>query len=365
MLDTSFWKKRKVFITGHTGFKGGWLCLLLEQLGAKVWGYALKPSTEPSLCDIIEVKKIAKTTLADINDLSALKKAMRAASPEIVIHMAAQALVRESYAKPVDTYATNVMGTVHVLEAVKDCNSVRAVINVTTDKCYKNKQWIWSYRENEPLGGFDPYSTSKACSELVTSAYRDSFFNPENYKNHGVALASARAGNVIGGGDWAKDRLIPDCVRAVMNGEKILIRNPKSVRPWQHVLEPLTGYLMLAEKLYNKGPQFGEAWNFGPSEDDMKPVNWIASKISLQLGGSLDLLKSGKKGRLHEAATLKLDSSKARQVLCWHPRWNLEKAVDMTLEWYSAWQQGIDMHKFAACQIATYQQGLPRVSETL
>lgn len=354
MIETRFWKNRRVFITGHSGFKGSWLCLMLHTLGANVTGYAQKPPTNPSLFEIGGVRSIAKTSFSDIRDLKNLKKSLVSASPEIVIHMAAQALVRESYAHPLETYSTNVMGTVNLLEEVKDCKDIRAVVIVTTDKCYENKEWVWSYRENEPLGGFDPYSSSKACSEMVAAAYRNSFFNPEAYKTHKVALATARAGNVIGGGDWAKERLIPDCIKAIMNKEKIVIRNPGAVRPWQHVFEPLTGYLMLAEKLYKKGPLFGEAWNFGPHDDDTKPVAWIAEKISRQFGASLAYPKRSARERLHEASTLRLDSTKARQVLGWHPRWNLEKAVDRTMDWYKAYMDGQEIRKLCDRQIEEY-----------
>ncbi len=327
---------------------------MLHGFGAKVTGYAQNPPTEPSLFEIANVCSIAKSVFADIRDFQILKKSLISASPEIVIHLASQALVRESYAHPLETFSTNIMGSANILEAVRDCPSVRALINVTTDKCYENREWIWSYRENDPLGGFDPYSSSKACSEMVTAAYRNSFFNPEAYKNHKVALASARAGNVIGGGDWAKDRLIPDCIRAVMNKEKVVIRNPKAVRPWQHVFEPLTGYLMLTEELYKKGPLFGDAWNFGPNGEDPKPVAWIAKKISSQFGALLALPKIPKKKRLHETSTLRLDSTKARQVLGWHPKWSLGKAVDKTTTWYKAYFDGQDMRKICYQQIDEY-----------
>jgi len=354
VMEAAFWKNRRVFISGHTGFKGSWLCLMLNVFGAKVTGYAQRPPTDPNLFEIGSVRSTAKTVFSDIRDLKTLKKSLISASPEIVIHMAAQPLVRESYANPLETYSTNVMGTANILEGVRDCTSVRAVVIVTSDKCYENKEWIWSYREDEPLGGFDPYSSSKACSEMVTAAYRNSFFNPGAYKAHKVALASARAGNVIGGGDWAKHRLIPDCIRAVMSKGKIIIRNPKAVRPWQHVFEPLAGYLTLAEKLYEKGPLFSEAWNFGPQDDGTKSVAWIAKKISSQLGASLALQKPSKKKRLHEDSTLRLDSTKARQVLGWHPKWGLEKAVDRTMTWYEAYMDGQDMRKICDQQIEEY-----------
>ncbi len=354
MIEAAFWKNKKVFITGHTGFKGSWLCLLLHRVGAKITGYAQRPPTDPSLFEIANIRATAKTVFGDIRNLPTLKKSLLAASPEIVIHLAAQALVRESYARPLETLSTNIMGSANILEAVRQCPGVRAVINVTTDKCYENKEWVWSYRENDPLGGFDPYSSSKACSEMVTAAYRNSFFPPEAYQSHKVALATARAGNVIGGGDWAKDRLIPDCIRAAMRNEKIMIRNPQAVRPWQHVLEPLSGYVLLAEKLYRRGPLFGEAWNFGPSPEEAQPVAWIAGKISDQFGSPLAFPKNAGRKKLHEASVLRLDSSKAKQVLGWTPRWDLEKAVDRTLAWYKAYQDARNMRKLCEQQIEEY-----------
>lgn len=339
MIESAFWKNRKVFITGHTGFKGSWLCLLLHTLGAKVTGYARKPSTKPSLFEIAKVGSLTKTIIADICDLKMLKKSAKETGPEVVIHLAAQALVRQSYTYPLETFSTNIMGSVNILEAVRDCSSVRAVIIVTTDKCYENKEWVWSYRENDRLGGVDPYSSSKACSEIITAAYRNSFFHPDAYqKTHRVAIATARAGNVIGGGDWAKDRLVPDCIRSAMKKEKLLIRNPDAVRPWQHVLEPLTGYLMLAEKLYTKGPIFGEAWNFGPNPEDTKKVGWMAKSISHHFGTSLTFSRASKTKAPHEASTLRLDSGKANLILGWHPKWNLEKSMDRTVTWYKAFR---------------------------
>ena len=268
-INNKFWHGRRVFITGHTGFKGSWLCLWLSSLGAKISGYALEPPTNPSLFELARVGELVTSTIADVRDSAELQRALQAAKPEIVIHMAAQPLIRESYNNPVETYAVNVMGTVNLLEAIRHCDSVRAVVNVTTDKCYENREWHWGYRENEPMGGYDPYSSSKGCSELITAAYRNSFFNPQS---HGVALASARAGNVIGGGDWAADRLICDCVKALLEKRDIQIRNPNAIRPWQHVLEPLSGYMLLAQKLYEQGTRFAEGWNFGPNDEDAKPV---------------------------------------------------------------------------------------------
>jgi CDP-glucose 4,6-dehydratase len=354
MLDTAFWKNKRVFLTGHTGFKGSWLCLMLDRLGADVSGYALKPPTKPGLFQIVELKKCTQTTLADINDLSSLKKAMRAASPEIVIHMAAQSIVRESYVNAVGTYATNVMGTVNILEAARGQRSLRAIINVTSDKCYENREQVWSFRETDPLGGFDPYSNSKACSELVTSAYRRSFFNVTEQGRPGPLIATARSGNVLGGGDWAKDRLIPDCIRSIQKREKIVIRNPRSVRPWQHVFEPLTGYLMLAEQLLLKQVTFAGAWNFGPDKNDVQPVSWIVKQISKQFDGILEVVKSKEEKAPYEAGMLTLDSAKARRLLGWRPRWNLEQALEKTTAWYQEYLAGRHMRSICMQQLDDY-----------
>ena len=340
-------------MTGHTGFKGAWLSLWLEALGAEVTGYALKPPTKPSLYELCRLDKRINSHIADVRDAAKLRKEMLAAKPEIVIHMAAQPLVRESYRIPAETYETNVMGTVNLLEAVHACGSVRAVVNVTTDKCYENKEHLRGYKEGEPLGGYDPYSSSKACSELVTSAYRNSFFNPAEYKKHGVALATARAGNVIGGGDWAADRLIPDMIRAALKGEKVRIRNPRAIRPWQHVLEPLSGYLLLAEKLYMSGPSYGGAWNFGPVAGDAKDVEWIVKRMfgrwTETPGYVID------KGRHpHEAHYLKLNSSKARRELGWRPRWHIGEAIDRIITWTRAYAAKEDMYEVCLGQIREY-----------
>ncbi|HZG86172.1 CDP-glucose 4,6-dehydratase [Paenibacillus sp.] len=353
MINNAFWSGKKVFLTGHTGFKGAWLCLWLHSLGAKVTGYALQPPSKPNLFELARVDELIYSVIGDITDGPFLKKAMMEADPDIVIHMAAQPLVRESYLLPVETYATNVMGTVHLLEAVRSCRNVKAVVNVTTDKCYENKEWVWGYRENEPMGGYDPYSNSKACSELVTSAYRSSYFNPSKYEEHGVALASARAGNVIGGGDWATDRLIPDCVRSLLNGEKIVIRNPSAIRPWQHVLEPLSGYLLLAEKLFEGNGKYAEGWNFGPNDDDAKPVEWIVRKLCEKWPDSAGY-NVDNNPHPHEANFLKLDCSKAKTVLGWHPAWSLDEALSQILKWVYAYRDGEDMRKISMEQIAEY-----------
>lgn len=355
MIDATFWRGKKVLITGHTGFKGSWLCLWLHSLGAEITGYALQPPTQPNLFELCRIDEIVTSVEGDIRDGELLTKVMLTVQPEIVIHMAAQALVRDSYKNPVDTYATNVMGTVHVLEGVRACKSVKAIVNVTTDKCYENKEWVWSYRENEPLGGYDPYSSSKGCSELVTSSYRNSFFNPKEYGTHGVGLASARAGNVIGGGDWATDRLIPDCINALLNNEKIKIRNPYSIRPWQHVLEPLSGYLLLAQELYTNGVMFSEGWNFGPNDNDAKPVEWIVKKIC-ENWGSHASYEVDKGHHPHEANYLKLDCSKAKIKLNWQPRWDLEQAVEKIITWVHAYQQKGDMREICLEQIEEYMK---------
>ncbi len=357
MIDHEFWKWKRVFITGHTGFKGSWLCLWLHALGAEVTGYALNPPTNPSLFELCGIGQlIKKSVVADVRDIETLHREMAAASPTVVIHMAAQPLVRDSYKAPLETYDINVMGTVNLFEAVRACTTVKAVINVTTDKCYENKEWVWGYRENEPLGGYDPYSSSKACSELVTSAYRSSYFHPRDYAAHGVGVASARAGNVIGGGDWAADRLMPDCVRAILKGERVLIRNPEAIRPWQHVLEPLAGYLLLAQKLYEEGPRYAEAWNFGPDDSDVKTVEWLVDRLSTKWrNNSSYTIDEGK--HPHEAHYLKLDCSKARAKLGWHPRWNLEKAIDSIIEWTKAYIEKKDLTEMCLKQIEEYVGG--------
>ncbi|MDF2635473.1 MAG: CDP-glucose 4,6-dehydratase [Pelosinus sp.] len=355
MINKEFWQGKKVFITGHTGFKGSWLCLWLTLLGAKVTGYALQPPTKPSLFELCRVDELVTSVIGDVRDRESLTKVMLTAQPEIVIHMAAQALVRDSYNNPVDTYAINVMGTVHVLEAVRACRNVKAIVNVTTDKCYENKEWVWGYRENEPMGGYDPYSNSKGCSELVTSSYRSSFFNPNEYKEHGVGLATARAGNVIGGGDWAADRLIPDCINALLKNEKIRIRNPHSIRPWQHVLEPLSGYLLLAQRLYEDGKDFAEGWNFGPNDSDAKPVAWVVRKMCEEWG-SYASYEVDKGNHPHEAHYLKLDCSKAKAKLFWQPSWDLEQALGKIVEWVHAYQQKADMRAICLQQIQEYMK---------
>ncbi len=352
-LFNNIYAGKRVFITGHTGFKGSWLCLWLHALGAEVTGYALEPPTDPSLFESTRIEELITSIHGDVRDLDGLQRAMAKAKPEIVIHMAAQPLVRDSYKEPVETYDINVMGTVHLLEAVRGCHGVRAVINVTTDKCYDNREWVWGYRENEPMGGYDPYSNSKACSELVTAAYRNSFFNPEKYTEHGVAVASARAGNVIGGGDWAQDRLVPDCVRALLNNKPIIIRYPNAIRPWQHVLDPLYGYLFLAMKLHETGTPFAQAWNFGPHGSDARPVEWIVQEICALWGNGASY-HVDRGSHPHEANYLKLDCSKAKAELHWQPKWPLDTALKKTINWTKAYQQGQDMAQVCLQQIKEY-----------
>lgn len=356
-VNLSFWRDKRVFITGHTGFKGGWLSLWLQSLGAEVHGYALSPATEPNLFAVAEVGRgMASSEIADIRAAGELHRAMQRAKPDIVFHLAAQALVRQSYAQPVETYEINVMGTVQVLEAARVVPGVKAVVVVTTDKCYENREWVWGYRENEPLGGFDPYSSSKGCAELVTAAYRQSFF-----ASAGVAVASARAGNVIGGGDWATDRLLPDFLRAMAAGKTLQIRSPRALRPWQYVLEPLAGYLLLAERLYADGKAFSEAWNFGPADEDARPVRWIVECLAdMQPGVQWQCDDTPQP---HEANYLKLDSSKARSRLQWQPRLCLQEALRRTLEWHGAWRAAKDMRAVTLAQIADYQ-ALPLQSQT-
>ncbi len=354
VLNPAFWAGKRVLLTGHTGFKGSWLSLWLQAMGAQVTGYALAPPTTPSLFDVAAVGQGMTSILGDIRDLSAVQRAFAEHQPEIVIHMAAQSLVRRSYQDPVNTYATNVMGTVHVLEAIRTTGGVKAVVNVTTDKCYKNREWVWGYRENDSLGGHDPYSNSKACAELVSAGYRSSYFNTDAHAQHGVSLATARAGNVIGGGDWAPDRLIPDILAAFEQGKPASIRNPNAVRPWQHVLEPLRGYLTLAERLYEEGPDYAQAWNFGPREEDAKTVGWIAGQMA-GLWGEGAQYQTGAGSHPHEAGYLKLDISKARGRLEWQPALSLADTLKLTIEWARQRQQGADVRQLTLAQIQAYQ----------
>ena len=358
-MNPAFWQGKRVFMTGHNGFKGSWLSLWLQSMGAQVVGYALAPPTNPSLFEVAEVGKGMTSIIGDIRDLEHLRTVFAEHRPEIVIHMAAQALVRYSYIEPVETYSTNVMGTVNLLEAVRSTGCVKAVVNVTSDKCYENREWVWGYRENEAMGGYDPYSSSKGCAELVAAAYRNSYFHPEKYKEHGVALASVRAGNVIGGGDWGDDRLIPDIMRAITQGKSVNIRNPHAIRPWQHVLEPLSGYLLLAQKLYEEGEAYAESWNFGPNDEDAKPVQWIVERLTKSWGeGAVWVLDGG--DHPHEAHYLKLDCSKAKARLAWKPRWHLEDTLSAIIDWHRAYLKGKDMRDVTMRQIDAYTNGFQK-----
>ena len=329
----SFWQKKRVLITGHTGFKGSWLSLWLQLLKAEVIGFALPPPTNPNLFTLAQIANGMTNLIGDIRDYSSINNVINQYKPEIIIHMAAQPLVRYSYNNPVETYTTNVMGTVHLLEAARLTNTIKAIVNVTTDKCYQNNECQIGYREDDSLGGFDPYSNSKACSEFVTSAYRHSYFNQNN-----VGLASARAGNVIGGGDFAADRLIPDIIRSYINRTPILIRYPNAVRPWQHVLEPLKGYLLLAQRLYESPMQYSESFNFGPSDSEIKPVRWIIDYINRYVGDEIQWMQD-ENFIFYETSYLKLNCSKARERLGWQSHWNLEKGLHATIDWYQAYQK--------------------------
>lgn len=346
MVDVNFWKNRRVFITGHTGFKGSWLSIWLSAMGARVTGYALEPPTDPSLFDAAGVVGLLERhVLGDIRDLDALRQVMITAEPEVVVHMAAQPLVRQSYHDPVATYETNVMGTVNFLQAVRETPSVVAAINVTSDKCYRNQEWLWGYRENDPMGGHDPYSSSKGCSELITSAWRDSFF-----QKPGPFLSSVRAGNVIGGGDWAQDRLIPDFVRALIQNKKLAIRHPLAVRPWQHVLEPLSGYLILAQKMVAEGHDFASGWNFGPGEAEAYTVGELVEMLCRAWGRGA-AYETDPGPHVKESSNLRLDCSKARALLGWRPIWNLERALEAVISWTRGWMEGADPAKLCLGQI--------------
>jgi CDP-glucose 4,6-dehydratase len=351
MVDVSFWQGKRVYLTGHTGFKGSWLALWLADMGVTVKGYALSPPTTPSLFEEAKVTEKIESHIGDIRDFETLKTSMQSFNPDILIHMAAQPLVRLSYKEPLETYETNVMGTAKVLEAARSCSNLKSIVSVTTDKCYENKEWVWGYREDEPMGGYDPYSSSKGCAELVTSAYRRSFMQEQ-----GIGLSSARAGNVIGGGDWADDRLIPDILRAFEKKQPVIIRNPASTRPWQHVLEPLSGYLVLAQNLYQNPEGFAEGWNFGPDEDDAKPVDWILSHmVQSWQGSSWELDKNAQP---HEAGYLKLDISKAKSCLNWHPTWRLERTLSKIIEWHQSWLNKEDMQDKCLEEIQDYMRDM-------
>jgi CDP-glucose 4,6-dehydratase len=348
-VNRAFWRGRRVFLTGHTGFKGGWLALWLAEMGAEVHGYALQPPTSPSLFEAARVgQHLACSTIADVRDAATLAQAMRVARPEVVLHLAAQPLVRQSYREPVETFATNVMGSVHVLEAVRGIDGVRAVVNVTTDKCYENDGREHPYAEGDPMGGHDPYSSSKGCAELVTAAYRRSFLAARD-----VRVATARAGNVVGGGDWAEDRLVPDFLRAIDAGQELVIRSPEATRPWQHVLEPVSGYLALAERLCKGGEAFDGAWNFGPPLSDAKPVRWIVQQLRERVPGARCNVSAAPQP--HEARFLSLDNTRACERLGWRPRWSIADALARTIDWHLAWKAGGDMRAKCLEQIRAYE----------
>jgi CDP-glucose 4,6-dehydratase len=347
--NPDFWQGKRVLLTGHTGFKGSWLSLWLQSMGANIRGISLISPTNPSLFEVARVSIGMDHHIVDLRDYGAVKSQIDSFKPEIIIHMAAQSLVRLSYLNPIETYATNVMGTVHVLDAARQSDSVKAIVNVTTDKCYENKEWVWGYREDEPMGGYDPYSNSKGCVELVSTAYRRSFLI-----DAGIAMATARAGNVIGGGDWALDRLVPDTLRALQANEPVPIRNPDAIRPWQHVLEPLSGYLLLAERLFTHGQQYAEGWNFGPRDDDARPVQRIVEQLCEAWGNNATwVLQPG--NHPHEANFLKLDISKARQTMQWIPRWSLDTALNHIVDWHQSWLSGHDMRSVCLSQISLYE----------
>ena len=353
MMNRTFWKGKRVLITGHTGFKGSWLSLWLQVLEANVVGYALEPPTEPSLFKLASIADGMTSVTGDIRDEDRLRQVITEHQPEIVFHMAAQALVLESYKNPIATYATNVMGTAHLLESVRRVGGIRAVVIVTSDKCYENREWVWPYRECEPLGGYDPYSSSKGCAEILTAAYRQSFFNPGSYSDHMTGVASARAGNVIGGGDWSKDRLVPDVLRSLMHGQRIIIRKQTAIRPWQHVLEPLNGYLTLAERLYNDAPGSSAAWNFGPPESGVKPVSWVVDELIFFWGNNVSW-SPDKNQHGHEDNFLTLDCSKARAMLGWEPVVDLRTALRWTVDWTKSFQANADMHNASKTQIVRF-----------
>jgi len=354
-IFNNIYNGKRVLVTGHTGFKGGWLSLWLKELGAEVIGYSLDPPTKPSFFEAVDLKNKLKHIIGDVRDEKHLLSVFEKYQPEFVFHLAAQSLVRFSYKKPRLTYETNVMGTVNILEATRKSKSVRAAVIITSDKCYENKEWIYGYRENDSVGGYDPYSSSKGCAELVVSAYRRSFLNPINQNNHKIAIASARAGNVIGGGDWGEDRLIPDCVKTLSQNKIINIRNPKATRPWQYVLEPLSGYLLLGSKMHKDGKRYGSAWNFGPNDNDIITVEEIVKSV-IKNWGNGDY-KVDTSNQPHEAGLLKLDTSKARIFLGWKPVYNIYETIKRTINWYKYFYNGIKkdkLYKIAVNEIWDY-----------
>jgi CDP-glucose 4,6-dehydratase len=354
-MDLDFWREKKVLITGHTGFKGSWLSLWLSLLKADVTGLALLPPSTPSLFDSAGIERRVTSNIGDIRDLNVVKEVVDQCDPDIVFHLAAQPLVRESYIDPVGTYATNVMGTVNILESIRPLKRAKVLVNVTSDKCYENKEWVWSYRENDSLGGYDPYSSSKACSEILTASYRNSFFNPKNYNEHGKTICTARAGNVIGGGDWGKDRLVPDIFKSFSSGKVVEIRNPGAIRPWQFVLEPLHGYLLLAEHCYKYGPGFGGSWNFGPDIKDIKPVSYLVEHLA-SLWGEEATWEKDSNPQPHEASLLRLDCTKSTTMLGWRPKMNIGHALLWSVEWMQQYLSGKNADLISVSQIKKYME---------
>jgi len=351
MIDIKFWKNKRVFVTGNTGFKGSWLTLWLHHLGAEVRGYSLHPISSPALFYELKLNRIIDTTFADIRDQVSLEKSMLGFNPDILIHLAAQPIVKLSYKHPLETYEVNVMGTAKVLDVARNCSNLKAIVNVTSDKCYENDERINGYKEDDPLGGFDPYSSSKACSELVTSAYRLSFFEEKK-----IGVASARAGNVIGGGDWSDDRLIPDIFRAFANSNPVYVRSPRSTRPWQHVLEPLSGYLLLCQKLYEDYRFYSKGWNFGPKDEDIRTVEWILDRMVEKWPNSN--WKLDHDSDFHEAKSLKLDISSTLRDLGWSPRWDLTSTIDKIIDWQKSWLNHQDMRKLSLIEIEKYMRDI-------
>ena len=354
-LNRAFWQGKRVLLTGHTGFKGSWLALWLQRWGAQVTGFSLAPQTTPNLYDLAQVELGLESHLGDLRDAERVRAVVAHAKPEIVLHLAAQALVHDGYRDPVGTYGSNLMGTLHVLEAVRQVGGVKACVVVTTDKVYANNEWAWPYRENEPLGGHDPYSSSKACCELLVQSFAASYFAPNRYSQHGLAMATARAGNVLGGGDFSANRLVPDILRAWSQGEPVTLRYPQAVRPWQHVLEPLAGYLQLAQGLFEQGVNFTGAWNFGPSLDDTCSVGEVVQRLAAKWPHAPGLQVES--CDLHEAGLLRLDSSRARQMLGWQPRWSLQQCLEQTLDWHLAWLRKEDMRDVTLQQLEAYWSG--------
>ncbi len=359
-MDTNFWNGRKVLLTGHTGFKGSMLGLWLSSLGARITGLALDPPTDPSLFTLAQVGTAMHSLTGDVRDAATVNLAMREACPEVVFHLAAQPLVRQSYHQPVETYSTNVMGTVNVLEALRHMDTVRVCVVVTSDKCYENQEWLWGYREDDPLGGADPYSSSKACAEIATSAYRQSYFPPTRWSEHRVGLATARAGNVIGGGDFSQDRLVPDLMRAFAAGQPAIIRRPQAIRPWQHVLDSLAGYILLAERLWMDGTAYSQAWNFGPVAQDSRCVQSLAAALARAWGDGAAIKVDSTSSSAHETQELRLDSSRARGMLGWRPCWSLERTITEVVRWYQAWAMGQPLADLTRTQIQEYHKDMAR-----